>query len=186
MPRSKKNNQHKILTKGKLLTFTEVPYNIQEISSDKDIFVLYDNKIWKQVPWLPRYWVSSCGSVIGPRGNIMSNRIHHENYLQIFVSSNGKKTKAFIHRLVAGAFLNIKNPELLVVNHKDGNGENNNIENLEWLTNSANMLHWKRSEIIKNSEGYKEIERELSKSCICVNRDKILNIIRNSFIPADL
>ena len=52
----------------------------------------------------------------------------------------GKKHREYIHRLVALAF--IPNPEnKRVVNHIDGNKQNNNVSNLEWRTHSENNKH---------------------------------------------
>lgn len=55
---------------------------------------------------------------------------------------NGQSKKLFIHKMVAETFLqkpNIK--EKLIVNHKDGNTKNYNVENLEWCTYSENSQH---------------------------------------------
>lgn len=47
-----------------------------------------------------------------------------------------------VHRLVAWAFLENKNPKILVeVNHKDGNKSNNWYKNLEWATPKQNRIH---------------------------------------------
>lgn len=52
-----------------------------------------------------------------------------------------KKPKDWlVHRLVAMAFLGVPS-EALTVNHIDGNRENNNVENLEWLSLADNIRH---------------------------------------------
>lgn len=59
-----------------------------------------------------------------------------------------KLTTRWTHRLVAETF--IQNPEnKRTVNHKDWNPKNNNIDNLEWMTDWENNLHsynllWRR------------------------------------------
>ena len=59
-------------------------------------------------------------------------------YKRILLCKNGKKKQCLIHRLVAEAFL--PNPDNLpVVNHKDENKLNNNVENLEWCTQAYNV-----------------------------------------------
>lgn len=67
----------------------------------------------------------------------------------------GKGHLLYVHRLVVQTF--IPNPNnLLEVNHKDGNKENNCIDNLEWTTRKDNVLH--RFRILKQEpfRKYKE------------------------------
>lgn len=47
-----------------------------------------------------------------------------------------------VHRLIALAFIPIPlNKENLIINHKDGNKENFNLSNLEWVTYTQNNVH---------------------------------------------
>jgi hypothetical protein len=61
-------------------------------------------------------------------------------YLIVSFSVDNTKSNQNIHRLVARAFIpNESNKPQ--VNHKDGNKQNNCLENLEWVTASENGLH---------------------------------------------
>ena len=70
---------------------------------------------------------------------ILKPSLSPQNYLVVGLSKE-KKNKTFtIHQLVATVFLNHKPCGLkLVVNHKDSNKLNNNVENLEIITNRQN------------------------------------------------
>lgn len=61
-------------------------------------------------------------------------------YKQVVLSKESKTSSFRVHVLVANAFL--PNPNNYpVVNHKDENRQNNNVENLEWCTQRQNLLH---------------------------------------------
>lgn len=67
--------------------------------------------------------------------------INNSGYLRVgLYDLNGKRKGHYIHRLVAETF--ISNPNKLpIVNHKDGNKQNNHVSNLEWCTQSENEIH---------------------------------------------
>lgn len=58
-------------------------------------------------------------------------------YYKVILCKDGKTYNKWVHRLVAQAF--IPNPDNLPeVNHKDENGLNNRVDNLEWCTRTYN------------------------------------------------
>ena len=108
---------------------------------------------WKEIQDFPGYYVSNKGRVRSDKckGRVKINPEDDETilkaiptgrgYLAVGISNKTTKRKRFaIHKLVAKAF--IPNPENKpVVNHIDGNKENNCVENLEWCTQRENIIH---------------------------------------------
>ena len=84
--------------------------------------------------------VKSLGNNKTRKEKILSPR-KHSGYFFVTLCKKGEKPKNFdIHRLVAEHFL--LNPDNLpVVNHKDENKLNNNVENLEWCTFAYNTIY---------------------------------------------
>jgi hypothetical protein len=74
------------------------------------------------------------------------NNLRNSRYLSVVLYDKERKSKSFlIHRLVAHHFIkSITND--LVVNHKDFNGNNNNISNLELITQKENTIHYHSNE----------------------------------------
>lgn len=109
-------------------------------------------EVWKPVKEY-NYEVSSLGRVRNTSNNkILSlfdkNRM---GYYRVILFKDGQRKRHFVHRLVAETFLeNLENKPQ--VNHKDGNKQNNRLENLEWSTNSENQLH--SYYVLKNKTGF--------------------------------
>lgn len=81
-------------------------------------------------------------------------------YQRIKLMLYGKPKMHFVHRLVGNEFC--KKPiidKLLEINHIDGNKQNNNFNNLEWVTKSENMQHAFDSGLnnLKNKKGSRQV-----------------------------
>ncbi len=111
---------------------------------------LYEVSNIGRVRSLDRFVSAKLNSVSHKKGQLLKPRIDHKGYARVCLSKNGKGKHFRIHRLVALTF--ILNPNNLPqVNHKTGNKLQNNIENLEWITNLDNMRHaWKNG--LKNND----------------------------------
>ena len=85
--------------------------------------------------------VSTCGLILKNNGWTCGTLDRLSKYFSTQIGH--KKHKQYmIHRLVASTFLGKPDdPRQIFVNHKDGNGLNNNIDNLEWCTVSENTQH---------------------------------------------
>ena len=95
---------------------------------------------WKSITgYEGLYEVSDTGLVRSLKdGNkrILSSR-KRRGYLAVDLRRDGKRKTMSVHRLVAAAF--IPNPlGLKTVNHRDENKTNNNVSNLEWMTQGDN------------------------------------------------
>lgn len=100
-------------------------------------------EIWKDIKGYEGiYQVSNLGRI----KSLNFNQQKYEKILKPQKAKHGyylislKGNQKLLHRIVAQTFIDNPNNEK-VVNHKDGNKLNNNVENLEWCSYSDNLKH---------------------------------------------
>lgn len=101
-----------------------------------------------------------------------------------------KKTYT-IHRLVATVFiLNRENKEQ--VNHIDGNKSNNSVTNLEWATQSENIIHAFKTGLSKSLNKEKNpMARKIKGTCLKTGKEIIYHggqkqMIADGFTPQNI
>lgn len=89
---------------------------------------------------LNRVIQSGTGQIRTIKGQIIKPKNNGLNYQFVTLCRDGRTRNHYVHRLVATTFLpNVKN--LTHVNHSDGNPQNNDISNLEWVNHRDNVKH---------------------------------------------
>ena len=91
---------------------------------------------WKIIEESRKYEISNFGSVrrkLKTEYKYLEPFEDKDGYLKVCLCENQHRIYRFVHRLVAQAFIeNTYNKP--TVNHKDGNKQNNCLNNLEWAT----------------------------------------------------
>lgn len=119
--------------------------------------VYEDGRVYsnKTKTWMkPVKWKSGCAS--------------REQYYYIYtIRVNKKPVKIGMHRVIALCYIpNPQNKEC--VNHIDGNGLNNNISNLEWVTHSENSKHAFSIGLRKTNKTYLKLTPEQQQEIVAL------------------
>lgn len=106
------------------------------------------------------------------KGKILTHGRGRKNYMRMTLCKNNVTERKWLHRLVAEAF--IPNPSNKpFIDHRDGNPQNNNVENLQWVTTKENNNNPITLERLRESKiGCKN--RETKKVARC---DAVWNIL---------
>lgn len=106
---------------------------------------------WRVAVDYPDYEVSDKGRIrVKETGTIIKLHTNNYGYNTVILYNNGEGKSKSVHRIVASTFL--RSPiEGEQVNHKDGNKQNNDVENLEWVTQAENLRHSRN--ILGNKNG---------------------------------
>lgn len=96
-------------------------------------------EVWKDIANYDNYEVSTFGKVRNKKSGRILKAANNGGYYNVNLSKLKGNCK-LVHKLVAETF--IDNPENKAhVNHKDKNGLNNRLSNLEWNTPKQNNAH---------------------------------------------
>lgn len=107
-----------------------------------------EEEIWKPVKGYEGiYEVSNMGNVKrvgrncgGTVGHILKNGMRGRTYFTVVLYGKGKPRTTCIHELVAAAFIGDR-PAGYQVNHKDLVKTNNQVNNLEYISQKENLQH---------------------------------------------
>lgn len=142
-------------------------------------------KKWKPIiGYEGKYEISTNGEVKSLKRKfqatekILKPAILKSGYYAVGLSKNGEVRTHLNHRLVAEAF--IDNPYgKPQVNHIDEVKTNNNIENLEWVTNKENCNHG-----TKNDWSFKPVIKKSKSGKILHTYAKLTNVKQDGYSPS--
>lgn len=100
-------------------------------------------EVWKKLKDVD-YYISNYGNfkkIIDGKTTIINGWIDSYNYKVVSYYSEKVRKRKFVHRLVAKNFIDKTNKTYNVVNHIDGNKNNNHYTNLEWTSPKGNREH---------------------------------------------
>ena len=119
------------------------------------------NEIWKAIEDYPNYEVSNLGNVRNKKTKkVLKPAKLNTGYLQVRIKdSTGVYRGRYVHRLVITTFCSVENMDNLDCNHRDENKENNQLDNLEWLSHKENCDYGTRNE---------RIRKVLGKTVLCI------------------
>lgn len=113
---------------------------------------------WVILQEFPDYSISKSGLIKNNKtGRIKYPSIGAKGYPVVSLQKDGKQYLRTIHILLGRTFIYNDNPqEKTQINHIDGNKENFNLSNLEWVTPQENVIHARKTGL-HTSDGDKAV-----------------------------
>ncbi len=144
----------------------------------------YRNEIWKKVIFddniveEEHYEISNYGRMIRYKDGKevlrdTFDKISGYYSIPVMQKHNGKKTRRYVHRLMAFTFLEKKEDEIHVI-HLDYDKLNNKLENLKWATKREKELHqFKNPVFIAAKKNMKRTYAKLSEGKVKIIKRKL-------------
>lgn len=151
-------------------------------------------EIWKTIERYPTHEVSNTGQIRGKeryaktgrgrkrlvKSKILSTHFNKKTGYECICLKFKGKTE-YIHRFIAEAF--IPNPIFKkTVNHKNGIKHDNRVENLEWATQSENILHAFRTGLSSGKNRIRRKFRKLTPTQVIIIKECFVMRFRNKDI----
>lgn len=136
-------------------------------------------EIWKDIPGYEGYYKASDKGNIKSlvfqsnlynkkikREKVLKQKIGKDNTCRIELWKDGEHKTWSVHRLIGMTFLENKNYKELTINHKDGNRQNNNVDNLEWVSLADNIRHGFKNKLYSNQKETTIIDKNNNKKYV--------------------
>ena len=99
------------------------------------------NEQWRSISGYINYQVSNLGRVRNlTTGKVLKPGCMKSGYRNVILCKDGVKTTRYIHRLVAGEFID-NHHQKDCVDHIDHDRANNSVPNLRWVTEGENHMN---------------------------------------------
>ena len=108
----------------------------------------------------------------GSKGKILKQNQDRYGYMVVTLCKNGQKRRKFVHRILASTFLDNYSDDLQV-NHKDEDKTNNQVANLEMLTQLENLNYGTRTNRSANTriKNINNAKTNIAKSVDCYDKN---------------
>jgi hypothetical protein len=135
-------------------------------------------EIWKEIEgYEGLYQVSNEGRIRSKRRIKIQG--DYNGYKKVRLSKKSRQLTKQVHRLVAKAFIPNPNNKPMV-NHKDLNRSNNNVNNLEWVTHQENVNHAVENGHIGGNPSRKVVKCDLNGNPLKYY-DRIIDVEKDGF-----
>ena len=149
---------------------------IQHIIQENDR-KMEENHEWANIPGFEGLYEASNNGLIRSFKTKMIKglSLNNSGYFRAELYKNNERERLFVHRVVASLFVPKKSDSFDVVNHIDGNKQNNHYTNLEWTNKSGNQVHAVKMGLTKKlplRNGTRNFQSKLTDSDVKVIRQK--------------
>lgn len=110
--------------------------------------MIFEGIKFREIPGFPNYYASKCGKILSTSytsvPKVKKVEMAENGYLRCSLRTNLRNVKRPVHRLVALTWIGPPPEGKDQINHKNGKKDDNNVQNLEWVSFAENQRHWRK------------------------------------------